>query len=51
MSLNNEINKLNRIRSETSSHEVEELLKNLVKSLEIIEKTLNDHEARLLEFE
>ena len=51
MSLSNEISKLKRIRSETSSHEIDDLLKNLVKSLELIEETLNDHEVRLKEFE
>jgi hypothetical protein len=47
MSLNNEIEKLKRIRTETSNHEMEELLKNLVKSLETIQSTLNDHAVRL----
>jgi len=47
MSLFNEINKLKRIRRETSNSEIEELLKNLVKSLETIQNTLNNHEVRL----
>ncbi len=47
MSLNNEIDKLKRIRRETSNSEIEELLKNLVKSLETIQSTLNDLEVRL----
>jgi DNA-binding ferritin-like protein len=47
MSLHNEINKLKRIRRETSNSEIEELLKNLVESLETIQNTLNNHEVRL----
>ncbi len=47
MSLDNEIDKLKRIRRETSNSEIEELLKNLVESLETIQNTLNNHEARL----
>ncbi len=47
MSLHEEINKLKRIRRETSNSEIEELLKNLVKSLETIQSTLNDLEVRL----
>ena len=37
---------LKRIRRETSNSDIEELLKNLVKSLETIQNTLNDHEVR-----
>ena len=47
MALNDEIDKLKRIRMETSNHEIEEMLKNLVKSLETIQSTLNKHEVRL----
>ena len=47
MSLDNEINTLKRIIMETSNSEIEELLKNLVKSLETIQNTLNNHEVRL----
>jgi len=47
MSLQDEINKLNRIRRETSNYEIEELLRNLVKSLETIQDKLNEHEDRL----
>ena len=47
MSLDDEINTLKRIIMETSNSEIEELLKNLVKSLETIQNTLNNHEVRL----